>query len=83
MHLETQVDSYVLYKSDAEKDAATQMFVPVAEKRKLQIVWLNVIVLAGLHIGAAYGGYLAFTKAKWASVVFGKCMLIYRLIRQF
>lgn len=72
---ETHGDSYMLYETDAEKDAVTQI-TPAADNRKPQIVWLNAIVIAGVHIGAVYGGYLAFAKAKWATSVFGKCMFI-------
>lgn len=38
---------------------------------KRSIVWRNVFVFSGLHIGALYGLYLVFTSAKLATTIFG------------
>lgn len=43
-----------------------------AEKRKLKLVWRNIIAFAYLHVAAVYGLWLALTSAKWATVGFGK-----------
>nr|AAQ12889.1 Z9-desaturase SFWG4A [Choristoneura parallela]AAQ12890.1 Z9-desaturase SFWG4B [Choristoneura parallela] len=64
--------SWVLEESDAatdDKDVAVPV-PPSAEKRKLDIVWRNVILFLLLHTGAVYGGYLFFTKAMWATKFF-------------
>ncbi|KAI8422420.1 hypothetical protein MSG28_006260 [Choristoneura fumiferana] len=66
--------SWVLEESDAatdDKDVAVHV-PPSAEKRKLNIVWRNVILFVLLHTGAVYGGYLFFTKAMWATRLFIK-----------
>lgn len=44
-----------------------------AEKRKLKLVWRNIIAFGYLHVAALYGAYLMFTSAKWQTMVFGKC----------
>lgn len=76
MHLkEARGETYTLNESVADKDIVK--LVPIAKDWKWQIVWQNVIVFVFLHIGAVYGGYLFFTKAKWASCVFGKYMLTF------
>nr|AER29864.1 acyl-CoA Z9 desaturase [Ctenopseustis obliquana] len=64
--------AWVLEESDAatdDKDVAAPV-PPSAEKRKLSIVWRNVILFVFLHVGAVYGGYLFFTRAMWATKFF-------------
>ncbi|XP_017076813.2 acyl-CoA Delta12-desaturase-like [Drosophila eugracilis] len=41
-----------------------------AEKRRLKLVWRNIIAFGYLHLAALYGAYLMFTSAKWQTVVF-------------
>ncbi|XP_055903425.1 acyl-CoA Delta-9 desaturase-like, partial [Eupeodes corollae] len=36
-----------------------------AEKRKLELVWRNIILFSFLHLGAVYGAWLLVTSAKW------------------
>lgn len=67
-----QSESWVLNETDLNKDADTPIVPPSAEKRKLQIVWRNVILFALLHIGGLYGAYLFFTQAMWSTRLFGK-----------
>lgn len=43
-----------------------------AEKRKLKLVWRNIIAFGYLHMAAVYGAYLMFTSAKWQTIAFGK-----------
>ncbi|OWR40684.1 acyl-CoA desaturase HassNPVE [Danaus plexippus plexippus] len=65
-----QSESWVLNETDLNKDADTPIVPPSAEKRKLQIVWRNVILFALLHIGGVYGAYLFFTQAMWSTRLF-------------
>lgn len=69
-----QTQSWVLYESDANKEAPT--VPPSAEKRKWQIVWRNVILFALLHIGGVYGAFLFLFKAMWATRIFGKFLFL-------
>lgn len=43
-----------------------------ADKRKLKLVWRNIIAFGYLHLAAVYGAYLMFTSAKWQTIAFGK-----------
>ena len=45
----------------------------VKKAYRVEIIWINVIVIAALHIGALYGFYL-FLMAKniWATLAWGK-----------
>lgn len=43
---------------------------------RMQIVWINVILMCYLHISALYGLYLVFTKAKLATNLFGKKIVV-------
>ncbi|XP_072938806.1 acyl-CoA Delta-9 desaturase-like [Epargyreus clarus] len=63
-----QTASWVLHESDADK--VSTPVPPSAEKRKLQIVWRNVILFLMLHLGAVYGAYLFLTKAMWTTRFF-------------
>ncbi|EDV49358.1 acyl-CoA Delta(11) desaturase [Drosophila erecta] len=40
-----------------------------AEKRRLKLVWRNIIAFGYLHLAAVYGAYLMFTSAKWQTVI--------------
>lgn len=42
---------------------------------RMQIVWLNVILMCYLHASALYGLFLVFTKAKLATNLFGKTFI--------
>lgn len=66
----------VLFEQDAEtidgglvKDIEK---LKKAEKRKLKLVWRNIIAFGYLHLAALYGAYLIFTSAKWQTIAFGK-----------
>ena len=66
----------VLDETDAEthdgglKTDITQL--KHANKRKLKVVWRNIILFSYVHIAALYGGYLFLTSAKWYTNIFGK-----------
>lgn len=66
----------VLFECDADTAdgalAADITQFKKAEKRKLKLVWRNIILFGYLHLAALYGGYLFFAKAKWATVFFCK-----------
>ena len=36
------------------------------------ILWFNVFSIAGLHVLGLFGIYLAFTSAKWETILFGE-----------
>ncbi|XP_016941737.3 acyl-CoA Delta-9 desaturase [Drosophila suzukii] len=40
-----------------------------AERRRLKLVWRNIIAFAYLHLAALYGAYLMVTSAKWQTSV--------------
>ncbi|EDW97111.1 acyl-CoA Delta-9 desaturase isoform X1 [Drosophila teissieri] len=40
-----------------------------AEKRRLKLVWRNIIAFGYLHLAALYGAYLMVTSAKWQTVI--------------
>ncbi|XP_030559244.1 acyl-CoA Delta(11) desaturase-like [Drosophila novamexicana] len=64
----------VLFEGDADTaDCALDVDVKKlkkAEKRKLKLVWRNIMLFGYLHLAAVYGGFLLLTQAKWATVVF-------------
>ncbi|XP_011212610.1 acyl-CoA Delta-9 desaturase [Bactrocera dorsalis] len=64
----------VLFEYDADTaDGALNIDVlqrKRAEKRKLKLVWRNIIIFGYLHIAALYGAWLFFTSAKWPTVFF-------------
>ena len=75
----TEAATGVLFEQDAEtidgglvKDIEK---LKKAEKRKLKLVWRNIIAFGYLHLAALYGAYLLFTSAKWQTIAFG--MFIY------
>lgn len=41
-----------------------------AERRKLKLVWRNIIAFGYLHAAALYGAWLMFTSAKWQTIAF-------------
>lgn len=43
-----------------------------AEKRKIKLVWRNVIAFGYLHLAAVYGLWLLLTSAKLLTVGFGE-----------
>lgn len=66
----------VLFEADSEtidgglvKDITT---LKKAEKRKLKLVWRNIIAFAYLHMAALYGAWLMLTSAMWTTVAFGE-----------
>lgn len=71
----------VLFEQDAEtvdgglyKDIEK---LKKAEKRKLKLVWRNIIAFGYLHMAALYGAYLMFTSAKWQTIGFGKYLYFF------
>ncbi|KAH8353861.1 hypothetical protein KR084_009378 [Drosophila pseudotakahashii] len=40
-----------------------------AEKRRLKLVWRNIIAFGYLHLAALYGAYLMVASAKWQTVI--------------
>lgn len=66
----------VLFEADVETNdgalAASTVEFKRAEKRKLELVWRNIILFAYVHLAALYGAYLMFTQAKLATTIFGK-----------
>lgn len=66
----------VLFECDAEtidgglvKDIVS---MKKADRRKLKLVWRNIILFGYLHLAALYGAWLIFTSAKWQTIVLGK-----------
>lgn len=66
----------VLFECDAEtidgglvKDIVS---MKKADRRKLKLVWRNIIAFGYLHLAAVYGAWLIFTSAKWQTIVLGK-----------
>lgn len=66
----------VLNEADAETiDGGLVKDITVlkkAEKRKLILVWRNIILFAYLHLAAVYGLYLMIFSAKWSTGIFGE-----------
>ncbi|EDW16357.1 acyl-CoA Delta-9 desaturase [Drosophila mojavensis] len=63
----------VLFECDAEtidgglvKDIVS---MKKADRRKLKLVWRNIIAFGYLHLAAVYGAWLIFTSAKWQTIV--------------
>lgn len=42
-----------------------------AEKRRLKLVWRNILLFGYLHLAALYGAWLCLSSAKWPTVFFG------------
>lgn len=69
----------VLFECDSEtidgglvKDINT---LKKAEKRKLKLVWRNIIAFAYLHAAALYGAWLMLTSAMWTTAAFGEFLV--------
>lgn len=66
----------VLFECDVETtDGALNkdiVSMKKAEKRRLKLVWRNIIAFGYLHLAALYGAYLMIASAKWQTIIFGK-----------
>nr|BAF69118.1 delta9-acyl-CoA desaturase [Delia antiqua] len=76
----TEATTGVLFEQDAEtidgglvKDIEK---LKKAEKRKLKLVWRNIIAFGYLHAAALYGAYLIFTSAKWQTIAFAYALYV-------
>lgn len=71
---ETSQQTGVLFEADADtNDGALADDITKfkkAEKRKLKLVWRNIILFGYLHLAAVYGAYLLLAQAKWATIAF-------------
>ncbi|KAH8247057.1 hypothetical protein KR032_008292 [Drosophila birchii] len=56
-----------------EKDITT---LKKAEKRRLKLVWRNIIAFGYLHLAALYGAYLLVTSAKWQTIAFAYILYV-------
>lgn len=74
----------VLNEADAETiDGGLVKDITVlkkAEKRKLILVWRNIILFAYLHMAAVYGLYLMIFSAKWSTGFFGEFLFFFSQI---
>jgi stearoyl-CoA desaturase (delta-9 desaturase) len=43
-----------------------------AGRRKIKLVWRNIILFAYLHLAAVYGLWLMLTSAQWKTGIFGE-----------
>lgn len=66
----------VLFEQDAEtydgglvKDIEK---LKKAEKRRLKLVWRNIIAFVYVHLAAVYGLWLMLTSAKWQTITCGE-----------
>lgn len=70
----TNNETGVLFEGDADTNdgalAADITQFKKAEKRKLKLVWRNIILFGYLHLAAVYGAYLLLAQAKWATIAF-------------
>lgn len=48
-----------------------------AGRRKIKLVWRNIILFAYLHLAAVYGLWLMLTAAKWYTGIFGENFLFF------
>lgn len=75
----------VLFECDSETiDGGLTKDITVlkkAEKRKLKLVWRNIIAFAYLHAAALYGAWLMLTSAMWSTVAFGEFLLLFFKIK--
>ncbi|XP_068148567.1 acyl-CoA Delta-9 desaturase-like [Drosophila tropicalis] len=64
----------VLFEADAETIdgglAKDIKHLKHAEKRKIELVWFNIIAFAYLYVASTYGIWLLFTAVKWQTAVF-------------
>lgn len=65
--------SGVLNETDAETidGGLSKPAMQYAERRKLKLVWRNIILFAYLHLAAVYGLWLMLSSAKWSTGIFG------------
>lgn len=65
----------VLNEDDAETydGGLVKNIIPLkgAEKRKLKLVWRNILLFAYLHLAALYGAWLCLSSAKLLTTAFG------------
>lgn len=47
-----------------------------AGRRKITLVWRNIILFAYLHVAAVYGLWLMLTSAQWVTGIFGECLTL-------
>eukprot|EP00099_Drosophila_melanogaster_P022663 NP_650201.1 desaturase 2 [Drosophila melanogaster] len=70
----------VLFEDDAQTvdgDLTTDRFqLKRAEKRRLPLVWRNIILFALVHLAALYGLHSIFTRAKLATTLFAAGLYI-------
>ncbi|XP_017103195.2 acyl-CoA Delta-9 desaturase [Drosophila bipectinata] len=70
----------VLFEADVETNDGALATCTVefkrAEKRKLELVWRNIILFGYVHLAALYGVYLMFTQAKLATTVFAAALYV-------
>lgn len=66
--------SGVLNENDVETDDGGLKAPPkgYAQRRKIKLVWRNIILFAYLHLAAIYGLWLMLTSAKWSTGIFGE-----------
>lgn len=66
--------SGVLNETDAETidGGLSKPAMQYAERRKLKLVWRNIILFAYLHLAAVYGLWLMLSSAKWSTGIFGE-----------
>jgi stearoyl-CoA desaturase (delta-9 desaturase) len=65
--------SGVLNENDAETVDGGLEFQSkgYASRRRMKLVWRNIILFAYLHLAAIYGLWLMLTSAKWSTGIFG------------
>lgn len=71
----TVEETGVLNEGDAETyDGGLMKDITVlkgAEKRKLKLVWRNILAFAYVHVAAVYGAWLMLSSARLYTTVFG------------
>lgn len=53
-----------------------------ANNRRFQLVWQNIIAIGLFHLGGIYGLYLVFTSARIYTLIFGKYLVVIRVIKR-
>jgi stearoyl-CoA desaturase (Delta-9 desaturase) len=54
-----------------------------AGRRKIRLVWRNIILFAYLHLAAVYGLWLMLTSAQWKTGIFGELNDVVKAILWF